>query len=436
MNQPASNGSAAHPGLAARRMAAHVLKDVLAGQSFQPIGAEAFEDPRDRALANRLVTGALRRHGHLNQIIAGLLSKGVPPRSGLFEPLLRIGLTELLFMDGQAAHSALNSAVEILKRDRRGGRFDRLLNGALRQAQRDEAKWTALDPALLIPQWLQESWTAAYGAGVVEAAAEALLEGPALDLTMKCNDVDLIAELGGAPVLGPSVRLTDREHSVGNLPGYADGQWWVQDAAAAVPARLIDKVSGARVLDMCAAPGGKAAQLCAAGFEVTALDRDGKRLARVGENLQRLGFEAELVEDDALSFDPGHRFDAILIDAPCTATGTLRRHPEVIWHRTEKDIQHLQRLQRQMIAQAVKLLAEDGQLVFCTCSLQVEEGEAQADWIGVTFDELKPVPITPAHVDGFADSISPQGWFRTHPMITLPKGGKTDGFFAASFRRG
>lgn len=417
-------------------MAAHVLKDVLAGQSFQPVGADAFDDPRDRALTNRLVTAALRRHGHLNQIIAGLLTKGVPPRSGLFEPLLRIGLTELLFMDGQAAHSALNLAVEILKRDRRGGRFDRLLNGALRQAQRDAAKWMALDPALLIPDWLQTSWSAAFGEDVVAGAAEALQEGPALDLTFKREDPDLVAALGGEPVLARSIRLTDRDHSVIDLPGYAEGKWWVQDAAAAVPARLIDKPADARVLDMCAAPGGKTAQLSAAGFAVTALDRDGKRLVRVRENLQRLGLHADLVEGDALHFDPGHRFDAILIDAPCTATGTLRRHPEVIWHRTQKDIGQLQRLQRQMIAQAVKLLANDGQLIFCTCSLQVEEGEAQAEWIGSTFDELKAEPVTPDQVDGFADSISPQGWFRTHPGVALPKGGKTDGFFAARFRRG
>ncbi len=417
-------------------MAALVLKDVLGGQSFQPVSADAFDDPRDVALCNRLITVALRRHGHLNQIIDALLQKGVPPRSGLFEPLLRIGLSELLFMEGQAAHSALNLAVEILKRDRRGGRFDRLLNGALRQAQRDAGRFESLDPSLLIPEWLQTGWTNSFGPDVVPAAAEALLEGPALDLTLKRKDAALIVALGGEQVLGNSVRIADRDRPVSDLPGYASGDWWVQDAAAAVPARLISCEKGARVLDMCAAPGGKTAQLCAAGYQVTALDKDGKRLKRVGENLQRLGLAADLIEGDARSFDPGHKFDAVLIDAPCTATGTLRRHPEVIWHRTLKDVAQLVALQRQMIGQAVSLLAEGGQLVFCTCSLQAEEGEQQAEWIAAQFSELQPVPVRPEQVDNWADSISPQGWFRTHPGLALPKGGKTDGFFAASFRRG
>lgn len=436
MSEPASNVRAAKPGLAARRMAAHVLKDVLSGESFQPVGADAFDDPRDRALCNRLVTVALRRHGHLNLIIAGLLQKGMPPRSGLFEPLLRLGLTELLFIEGQAAHSAFDLAVEILKRDRRGGRFDRLLNGALRQAQRDADKWLALEPELLVPEWLRHSWTAAFGGGMVAEAAAALLDGPALDLTLKDTPPELVSELGGELVLGNTLRLVDRDRSVVDLPGYAEGRWWVQDAAAAVPARLIDLPEGAKVLDMCAAPGGKTAQLCAAGYQVTALDRDGVRLKRVGENLQRLGFEAELVEGDALKFDPGQKFDAVLIDAPCTATGTLRRHPEVLWHRTPKDIAQLQELQRQMISSAVNLLANDGVLVFCTCSLQPEEGEVQAAWISAQFAELTVLPITPKQVGGFTDSISPQGWFRTHPGLDLPKGGKTDGFFAVTFRRG
>lgn len=417
-------------------MAAHLLKDVLGGQSFRPVGLDAFDDPRDVALCNRLVTVALRRQGHLNQIISQLLQKGVPPRSGLFEPLLRIGLSELLFMEGQAAHSALNLAVEILKRDRRGGRFDRLLNGALRQAQREADRFRALDPSLLIPEWLQTNWRESFGPGVVPAAAEALLEGPALDLTLKRDDASLITALGGQQVLGSSVRIGDRDRAVADLPGYSSGDWWVQDAAAAMPARLITGERGGRVLDMCAAPGGKTAQLCAAGFRVTALDRDGKRLQRVGENLRRLGFEAELVEGDARAFDPGHKFDAILIDAPCTATGTLRRHPEVIWHRTHKDVAQMVSLQRQMISQAVTLLAGGGQLVFCTCSLQAEEGEEQARWISSQFAQLKPEPVRPEQVGGWADSISPQGWFRTHPGLTLPNGGKTDGFFAAGFRRG
>src|SRR5690606_24191548 len=202
------------------------------------------------------------------------------------------------------------------------------------------------------------------------AFAERLIETPPLDLTLKAPDEDLTASLGGEPVLGASVRLASREASVADLPGFAQGKWWVQDVSASVPARLLGVKPGDKVLDLCAAPGGKTAQLAAAGAEVTALDISAERMERVAANLDRLGLAAELVVGDALDYRPGPVFDAVLLDAPCSATGTFRRHPEVLWHRDEKGIAERVALQRKMLAHAAGLVKPGGRLVYCVCSLE------------------------------------------------------------------
>lgn len=431
---PQAKGAAI--GLLPRRLAAETLAKTLDGQSFHPLGPDAIDDPRDRAFANRLVTIALRRNGHLDLIVQQLLARGLPKRAGHFEAILRIGLAELLFLPGAAPHAAINSAVDLIKTDRRGSHLHRLMNGTLREAQRRADAFMNLPAEALLPEFFRARWRNVYGQVAIEGFATALITGAPLDLTLKSPDPDLPATLG-ASVLSPlTMRLETRDSPIDQMPGYAAGKWWVQDMAAAIPARLIELPKGARVLDLCAAPGGKTAQLAAAGYQVTALDNNQHRLGQLAENLARLGLSAEFICADAtepLDLEP---FAAILIDAPCSATGTFRRHPEVLLNRSADDISSRAALQRRIVAQALSVLQPDGILIYATCSLEPEEGEEQANWIATTFPQLSPLPVTPELVYGNAEFISPEGWVRTHPgqRASHVDAGALDGFFVARYK--
>ena len=423
------------PGLELRLLAVRRLRDVLGGARFDPFAPAEIADSRDRALANRLVTTAIRRHGHLDVVIERLLERGLPPRSGSFEAILRLALAQLLHLPELGDHSAIFLAVEALKGDRKAAHLAKLLNGVLRNAQRQAEAFRALPPELLLPATARERWAMAYGGHVLPRFAEALLAGAPLDLTLRDDDPALVAALGAKPILPDSVRLETRDRPVEELPGYAEGRWWPQDVAASLPARLIDLPAGSRVLDLCAAPGGKTAQLIKAGYRVTALDSDAARLARLEQNLARLGYAASIVVADAAAYVPPEPFDAVLLDAPCSATGTFRRHPEVIWHRGASDVAGRVTLQRQMLRNAVSTLRPGGVLVYCVCSLEPEEGEAQAGWIARELPALEPLPIDGAELGGLPVLLA-DGHLRTHPAMSLPSApGTLDGFFAARLRR-
>lgn len=411
---------------------------MLQGENFAPLGAAELEDPRDRALANRLVTTALRRHGQLTEVIAHLLEKGLPKKSGSFEAVLRLSLAQLLYLPDLGDHSALFLAVEAVKRDPKSHHLAALMNAVLRRAQAETATFRALSDDLLFPDWLKAKWTGVYG-DVIPAFAAALAEGAPLDLTLKHDNPVLVELLGGRPISGDTIRVDSRDAPVGELPGYSDGRWWVQDAAAAIPARLMRREAGARVLDLCAAPGGKTAQLVKAGYAVTALDSDAGRLDRLRENLKRLSYVAEVVQADGTTYEPRQKFDGVLLDAPCSATGTFRRHPEVVWHRSAKDIASRVALQRQFISHAASLLVSGGTLIYCVCSLEPEEGESQARWIAEKLPDLEPDPIVAGELPGLENTVTAAGYVRTHPAISLGdsggKGGTLDGFFIARFRR-
>jgi 16S rRNA (cytosine967-C5)-methyltransferase len=425
------------PGLKLRQLAAVRLRDVFSGSSFAPFTAAEIADSRDRALANRLVTTALRRHGHLRLVVARLLDKGLPRKSGSFEAILHLSLAQLLYLPEMGDHSALFLGVEALKRDPQARHLTGLLNAVLRRAQAEAAELREAPLRLLFPDKLREGWAARYGADAVEAFGKALLEGAPLDLTLKHDNPALIELLGARPVAGDTVRIDTRDRPLDQLPGYADGRWWVQDAAAALPARLLRLPKGSRVLDLCAAPGGKTAQLVKSGYDVTALDNDPQRLERLRGNLQRLGYAARVVEADGLLYRPETPFSGILLDAPCSATGTFRRHPEVVWHRSAGDIAGRVTLQRRFIANAAASLEPGGTLVYCVCSLEEGEGEAQARWIAEAHPELVPDPVTPEELEGFAAAVTANGAVRTHPALPVPGGsdGAVDGFFIARFRR-
>lgn len=376
-------------------------------------------DARDRAAAHRIASAVLRRLGTLDAVLEPFLRRE-PPHA--VRHALRIGAAELLLL-GTPPHAAVASAVGLVPRP-----FAGLVNAVLRRvAAAGQGALEGLDgPRLDTPAWLWASWHAAYGPAV-RAIAEAHQRPAPLDLTLAP---------GAEPPPGgealptgtlrfpPGTRITD-------LPGFAAGRFWAQDAAAALPARLLAARAQERVADLCAAPGGKTAQLAAAGAQVTAVERDPRRAARIGENLARLRLAAETVVADALEWQPGARFDAVLLDAPCSATGTIRRHPDIPHLKRPADVATLAALQSRLIAAAARLLAPGGRLVFATCSLQPEEGEAQV--AAALAAGLLPDPIRPEDLPGLPEAVTPAGHLRTRPDLWAERGGM-DGFFAARFR--
>lgn len=409
---------------------------MLGGSHFLPLSTAELADSRDRALANRLVTTALRRQGHINLMLPYLLERGMPKKSGSFEAVLRLALTQLLYLPEVGAHSAIFLAVEALKRDQRAAHLAKLANAVLRRAQTEAESLRQAPVELLFPELLRQHWAVAYGDSNIGRFAEALLAPTPLDLVLKEADPALVEGLGAIPLGDDVVRVDTRDRGVEALPGYTEGKWWVQDFAASLPARLIDLPEGSRVLDLCAAPGGKTAQLIKAGYQVTSLDDDAERLKRLKANLDRLGYGDDIVEADAAAFTTEEKFDAVLLDAPCSATGTFRRHPEVTWQRGA-DISGRVALQRRLIANAAECLNPGGLLVYCVCSLEPEEGEAQAQWVLDNLPALEPMPVKPEDFVIFPGAITATGQLRTHPGMAVPgaAGGTLDGFFAARFRR-
>jgi 16S rRNA (cytosine967-C5)-methyltransferase len=423
-------------GLKLRLVAAQRLKSVLGGDNFAPLTASDLADGRDRALANRLITTALRRQGQLNFIVHALLEKGMPGKSGTFEAILRLSLAQLVFLPELGAHSALFLAVEAVKRDPKARHLSGLMNAVLRSAQANSAKFSMLSDDLLISETFGDTWLNAYGEEAIAGFSQALLAGAPLDLTLKDTNSDLVDSLGATPVMADTVRIEERDRPVEALPGYSEGLWWVQDAASAIPARLLAAKPAGRVLDLCAAPGGKTAQLIKAGYAVTALDSDATRMERLKENLKRLNYNAETIVSDAATYQPETGFDGIVLDAPCSATGTFRRHPEVVWHRSVGDVAGRVKLQRSLFNNAVKCLNPNGVLIYCVCSLEPQEGENQVEWALGAHSDLELWPITADDLPGLPQAVTPNGLVRTHPGMSPGNiDGGMDGFFVARFRR-
>lgn len=409
--------------LAARRAALALLHGVMADHQMLTDDAPALVGlaPADRARARRLAADTLRGLSRADRILAPHLNRR-PPLATL--NILRLAVTELAH--GAAAHGVVNVAVTLAGADRRQRQMKGLVNAVLRKAADDAATlWPGLPPPRL-PGWLRKPLIRAHGAPVVAAIEAAHAASPPLDLTARDDGAMLAQATGGTLLPTGSVRLVGPAH-VTTLPGYAEGAFWVQDAAAALPARVLNPRKGARVLDLCAAPGGKTLQLAAAGADVTAVDLSESRLARLHDNLARTLLRARVVTADALEFTETG-WDAILLDAPCSATGTIRRHPELPHIRDAATLPALVAMQARLLDHAAGLLAPGGRLVYATCSLLPDEGEHQITALLARRPELH---LLPARVQGLPDgATNPDGSLRLRPDF-WPDAGGMDGFFIA-----
>ncbi len=424
------------PGLPARIAATAVFRAVIedGAKLDEALEAAAREvSGADLALVRAIVATTLRHLGEIEHILSRHLNKPLPAKSGLTRAILATAAAQLRYMR-VPAHAAIDLAVRQAKADRKAQHQAGLVNAVLRRVDLTppDAEGAA---TINIPSPFSTRWRTTWGNEAFAAIAAELLNEPPLDLSVK-RDAELWAEWLGARVLSTgSLRIDMPRGAVDALPGFAEGQWWVQDAAAALPVRLLGDVKAKRVLDLFAAPGGKTAQLAAAGARVTAVDLSAPRMERVRGSLQRLRLDAELVVADALHFASPEAFDAVLLDAPCSATGTARRNPDVLYHRKATDIESLARLQARAFDHAAGLVRPGGLIVYCTCSLEPQEGEAQIVRFLAENSQFQRVPVVVAEIGGLAAAIDRNGDVRTLPGQIIDGGGSLDGFFIARLRR-
>lgn len=410
------------PGLPARRAALKLLDAVLRrGETLEQAEKAAMQGvqgPADRALARAIAGETLRWLTDLDALIDSATKKRLPddakPRS-----VLRLMLAQALRLD-TPPHAVVATGLDLLAGGPRRlahGVFSTLTNGDARLPDKP-----TLSDAVLT-RW----------EGQAEAIAPGLIDPPEVDLALKqaSETRQRALDMGGVSLFPGHIRLP-RGTPIDRLPSFQEGAWWVQDLAAQIPPRLLGAGDGKRALDLCAAPGGKTLALAAQGWSVTALDISEKRLGLLRENLKRTGLEAEIVKANALTYTPAKRFDAIVLDAPCTATGTCRRHPDVLHRVGPRQIGEMTEIQQSLIHRAVEWMEPGTVLVYAVCSLEQEEGEDQAGWIGETFD-LKPQPIAPEELPEGIEP-SPEGWLRTHPGMLGDAGG-LDGFFVARWEK-
>ncbi|MEO3387278.1 RsmB/NOP family class I SAM-dependent RNA methyltransferase [Mesorhizobium sp. CAU 1741] len=435
------------PGLAARKAATRLLaavidaKTSLDGLTDNDHGHPQFRalDMRDRSLVRAILTTALRFRGTIDALVSARLDRPLPANAHTLSHILHVAAAQMLFLDVPDS-AAVDLAVTQAGEDPRTKRFSGLVNAVLREIGRrkERALPAAMGATDDAPQWFVERLKSAYGddhAAAILAAHR--LEAP-VDLTVKSDPAGWAERLGGIVLPTGSVRIEKLDASVPDLPGFAEGEWWVQDAAAAIPARLFGDISGLRVADLCAAPGGKTAQLAQAGARVTALELSPNRAKRLAANLARLQLEAEIVEGDLFAFRPQELFDAVLLDAPCSSTGTVRRHPDVPWTKGPDDVARLADLQSRMLAHAATLVRPGGCLVFSNCSLDPLEGERLVDDFLAANPEMRLDPVSAEELPYLAPFVASDGAIRTTPaglVMGTPGLSGLDGFYAVRLRR-
>lgn len=434
------------PGLRARQAAAKILaavvdrKTSLDGMLDLENGNPAYRqlNDADRALVRAIINTALRHLPRIEAILDTLVGTPLPDGARALHHVLTVAAAQILYLD-VPDHSAVDLAVEQAQLDPRNRRFASLTNAVLRRLSREKASHlTATRTVPVIPDWFYGRLADIYGPEHAGRIAEAMLEPSAIDLTVKSDAEGWAAKLGGRVLPTGSVRLPAASGAIPALQGFEDGQWWVQDAAASLPAKLFGDLKGKRVADLCAAPGGKTAQLLLAGADVVALDQSGNRLKRLIGNLERLGLSATTQEINMADFRSDDLFDAVLLDAPCSSTGTIRKHPDVLWTKGPEDIEKLARLQERLLRHALTLVKPGGDLVFSNCSLDPVEGEDMVSRVLADNTDWRIIPADPADWPGLEDAVSPRGELRTTPAMLPETGdhaGGLDGFYAVRLRK-
>lgn len=435
------------PGLAVRRHAVEILSAVLDdGRPLDQVldhraGIPSWRglSPADRGLVRAIVSTCLRRLGLIDDALKRLMKRPLPSKAARARQILRIGATQVLFMD-VPDHAAVSLATELAARDPRLLPWKAMVNGVMRSLTRERESILADQDAdrLVTPLWLWRDWCDTWGEDTARAFGHAHMNEPALDLTVKSDPEGWAEKFGGIVLPTGTVRFLPHG-AVNEMEGFESGEWWVQDAAAALPARLLGDVAGLSVADLCAAPGGKTAQLAVRGAHVTAVDLSAQRLERLKQNVARLRLtDVTTLTADLSLWEPAARFDAILLDAPCSATGTIRRNPDVGRLKKAHDVEGLEALQAHLLERAADWLTPGGLMVYCTCSLQKAEGEARVAEFLAEHPDWERVPITPEEIGGLAGAITPEGDLRTRPDLLPhedPRLAGLDGFFAARLRR-
>ena len=413
-------------------------KSVALDEALSQSRSLAALAPRDRAFARMMVATTLRRLGQIDAVIAAFIDKPLPERAGVIRNILRLGVAQLLLLE-TPPHAVVDNAVRLCVVVHQQG-FKGLVNAVLRRISREgKAVWEgAADPVLNLPAWLWESWSTAYGAETARAIAAAHLAEPPLDLTVREGAASWAARLGGEAMPADTVRLRGAGE-ITQIDGFVEGAWWVQDLAASLPAKMLlssleSDWNGKTIVDLCAAPGGKTAQLALSGAKVTAVDRSGARLQRLRENLHRLRLTATIFKADVTKWQPAEQYDAVLLDAPCSATGTIRRHPDIAWNKKPEDVTRLSDLQDRLLEAAAAMLKPGGILVYSVCSLQPEEGPARIETLLATNNDIDRLPVSENEIKGLSETITAEGDIRTLPCHLASQGGM-DGFFIARLCR-
>ena len=368
-----------------------------------------------------------------------MIDRPLPENAVALRHLLAVAAAQILYLD-LPDRAAVDLAVTAANNDPRNRRFASMVNAVLRRLSREKEtfKSEVHSHASNVPAWFENSLIAAYGKDKTKAILDIQSKEPPIDLTVKGDPQMWAEKLGGIALPTGSVRLATVEGALTSLPGFAEGEWWVQDTAASLPAKLFGDIEGKRVADLCAAPGGKTAQLALAGANVTALDLSANRLKRLRSNLERLKLSAETVEANLSAYQPAELFDAILLDAPCSSTGTVRRHPDVPWTKTPEDVAKLAQLQAKLLDHAVTIVRPGGIVVFSNCSLDPLEGEKVANDLLARNPGIELLPVTKDEVCGLAELITAEGFVRSTPADLAhenPALSGMDGFFAARFKR-
>ncbi len=400
-------------------------------------GQELFGqlEGRDRAFARLIAATTLRRLGQINKIVSPFIKKEPP---AYVKAVLATGAAQILFLN-TPPHAAVGASVSLLKRSQKTARAAGMANAVLRRVSEQGSHLLAdTRPLDNIPVWLRRSWEGAYGEQAARAIANAAVQDPPLDISVK-EDVEKWAQILEAEILPGGTLRRPKIGDVTALAGFDAGAWWVQDISASLPVKLLGDVKGMKILDMCAAPGGKTLQLAALGAQVTALDKNEERQKRVEENLKRTGLSANIVTADAARWrDPinmsGGGFDAVILDAPCSATGTFRRRPDVLHCKSPADVSSLMRVQERLLLAAARHVRPGGTLLYCTCSLETREGEEQVTKFMKNMAKFRLNPIVEADTFSLVNMMTSEGYLRVLPHFLSKKGGM-DGFFVARFTR-